>query len=332
MTFEFGALEYSDPESVRMHTASTTTTINGSRRRHHAAWPLTPTCARAATVCTSARAIQGEDWAESAARRSNSRSAATLASPLAYAIYAAALVLAAVLILRFSRGPAPASAVQEAMRHGAERLKLALWGSGSELWDVDLRTEEWCARTASNISRRTPRRPTRPCGLHAVHASGRSSSRSKIALRAHLSGKTPTFECSYRTLDIRAQVGVDPDPRSRAAQRRRHGPSASAARPRHQSPESRRGSVTHVERTTRNARRATHGGLARGQSEIARNAGHPDHGATAADRDRKAGLARWHGCGHRARDQHAARDQRHRGLASAGRGAPAVAPADRGTS
>lgn len=115
------------------------------------------------------------------------------------AYVASALALFGFLWLRARRARREREAVQETIRQSEERLKLALWGSGSELWDIDLGTGrmhrdnrlEHLAVTheavAQNLSGYRP----------FVHPD--DLGRFEHALGAHLSGRLPAFEASYRT-------------------------------------------------------------------------------------------------------------------------------------
>lgn len=203
ITFEFGALEYSDPESVQYAyrlDAHDDQWIETSASRRLATY----TDLRAGDYHLRVRARHsGENWAENGAGIDIRVLPAPWASPTAYAIYAAALALVAVLVLLIARTVLRRrSAVQEAIRHSAERLKLALWGSGSELWDVDIRTgrmvrenrlDHLAANTEAAEQTIEAYRPfVHPDDIGAFND----------ALREHLHGRTATFECSYRTLDV----------------------------------------------------------------------------------------------------------------------------------
>jgi len=204
VTFEFGALEYSDPESVQYAYR-----LDG----HDDQWIETAASRRLATY-TDLRSgayhlrvrarHSGENWAENAAGVDVRVLPPLWASPLAYAIYVAAAVFTAVMMLLIARTVLRRrSAVQEAMRHSAERLKLALWGSGSELWDVDLRTgrmvrENLLPHLAANTEASDQTIAAYTPFVHPDDIAGFNA-----ALRDHLQGRAATFECSYRTLDIR---------------------------------------------------------------------------------------------------------------------------------
>ena len=204
VTFEFGALEYSDPESIQYAyrlDGHDEQWIETSASRRLATYTDLP----AGTFHLRVRARHsGESWAENAAGIDIRVLPAPWASPLAYAIYAAALILAVVLALLAARTVLRRRrTVQEAMRHSAERLKLALWGSGSELWDVDLRDgrmvrENLLPRLAANTEAADQTIAAYTPFVHPDDIAGFNA-----ALRDHLQGRAATFECSYRTLDVR---------------------------------------------------------------------------------------------------------------------------------
>ncbi|HSC09984.1 MAG TPA: two-component regulator propeller domain-containing protein, partial [Rhodanobacteraceae bacterium] len=204
VTFEFGALEYSDPESIQYAyrlDGHDEQWIETSASRRLATYTDLP----AGTFHLRVRARHsGENWAENAAGIDIRVLPAPWASPLAYAIYAAALILAVVLALLAARTVLRRRrTVQEAMRHSAERLKLALWGSGSELWDVDLRDgrmvrENLLPHLAANTEAADQTIAAYTPFVHPDDIAGFNA-----ALRDHLQGRAATFECSYRTLDVR---------------------------------------------------------------------------------------------------------------------------------
>ncbi|HEY6940592.1 two-component regulator propeller domain-containing protein [Dokdonella sp.] len=146
----------------------------------------------------------GQPWGEKEATLSLTVLPAPWLSRAALALYAVcAAMLAAIVWARARRARRERDAVQETVRQSEERLKLALWGSGSELWDIDLATGrmhrdnqlEHLAVTheVSEHSLATYRPFVHPDDLE----------RFERALGAHLSGRLPTFEASYRTQDTR---------------------------------------------------------------------------------------------------------------------------------
>jgi len=202
-TFEFSALDYSDPESVRYAYR-----LDG----HDAQWIETPAARRIATYTDIAAGSyhlalrarrQDSDWVESAGGVDIRVLPAPWASPTAYALYVVAAALTMWLGFLIARSVLRRrSAVQEAMDRSSERLKLALWGSGSELWDVDLKSgrmvrENKLAHLAANSEAVDE---TSEAYTPFVHPDDLGAFNE--ALRVHLRGDAPTFECSYRTPDL----------------------------------------------------------------------------------------------------------------------------------
>jgi signal transduction histidine kinase/ligand-binding sensor domain-containing protein len=202
VTFEFSALDYTDPESMRYAYRLDD---------HDGQWIETAASRRLATYTDLAAGSyrlrlrvrpQGGDWVESATPIEIRVLPAPWRSPLAYAIYAATLTLLALVAWRFARANLRRrAAVQEAMRHGAERLKLALWGSSSELWDVDLTTGRMVRENRLEHLAANTEAADETMRAYAPFMHPDDLKPFEEALRAHLRGMTPTFECSYRTLD-----------------------------------------------------------------------------------------------------------------------------------
>lgn len=202
VSFEFSALDYSNPGAVR---------YSYQLEGHDNHWIETPASRRIATytdlpsghyrLLLRARHEAG-DWVDGERPVEVIVRPPPWASPTAYALYAVAAALASLLAGLIARSVlARRHAVQEAIRHSAERLKLALWGSGSELWDVDFRSgrmlrENRLEHLAANSE---AREQTMEGYAPFVHPD--DVERFAEAMRAHLRGETATFECSYRTLD-----------------------------------------------------------------------------------------------------------------------------------
>lgn len=91
-------------------------------------------------------------------------------------------------------------ATEEAVRSSKDRLNLALWGSGDEMWDIDL--------TSGRIRRENPLPSVKLSAevlvphladyMDQVHPADQG--RLREALVAHLKGLVDHFECSYRTI------------------------------------------------------------------------------------------------------------------------------------
>jgi signal transduction histidine kinase/ligand-binding sensor domain-containing protein len=93
---------------------------------------------------------------------------------------------------------------EEALRSSKDRLNLALWGSGDEMWDIDLasgriRRENALAGTELASDSQFPKLVDY---LEYVHPADQR--RLRDALIAHIKGEVDHFECSYRT---RASAG-----------------------------------------------------------------------------------------------------------------------------
>lgn len=88
---------------------------------------------------------------------------------------------------------------EEALRSSEDRLNLALWGSGDEMWDIDLvsgriRRENKLAGTLLASETQFPKLMDY---MEFVHPNDQG--RLRDALIAHIKGEVDHFECSYRT-------------------------------------------------------------------------------------------------------------------------------------
>ncbi|HWS26181.1 MAG TPA: two-component regulator propeller domain-containing protein, partial [Xanthomonadales bacterium] len=88
---------------------------------------------------------------------------------------------------------------EEALRSSEDRLNLALWGSGDEMWDIDIpsghiRRENVLTATLLSSDTHFPKLVDY---LEFVHPQDQAVLRD--ALVAHLKGEVDHFECSYRT-------------------------------------------------------------------------------------------------------------------------------------
>ena len=201
VTFEFGALAFADPASI----------LYAYRLDpHDDKWIDTPSTRRLATYTDlapgryvlSVRARRaGGDWSAPAVVDVDVRTA-PWASPAARALYAlAALAFVALMGMRLRANLRERRANQEAIRISEERLKLALWGSGSELWDVDI--------PAGSIHRENQLghlEITHEDGDYRIEDLRRlvhpdDMPRFERAMKEHLRGAASSFEASYRTLD-----------------------------------------------------------------------------------------------------------------------------------
>jgi ligand-binding sensor domain-containing protein/signal transduction histidine kinase len=202
VTFEFSALEYADPESVRYAyrlEGNSDQWIETSAARRLATYTGLPSGSYRLHLRVRQ---QGEPWMEGATALDLRVRPAPWASPTAYGLYTIAIALTAWLVFLIARTVLRRrSAVQDAMRHSAERLKLALWGSGSELWDVDLATGRMVRENRLEHLAANSEAAEQTIDAYAPFVHPDDVDAFNSALRAHLRGDTPTFECSYRTLD-----------------------------------------------------------------------------------------------------------------------------------
>lgn len=200
ITFEFSALVFSDPDSLRYAYR-----LDG----HDLQWIETPSSRRFATYTDLAAGgyalrvrarHQGGQWTESLQGVDVRVKPAPWASPLAYAMYALALLgVIALTTLQIRVNTRRRRLVQESIFLSEERLKLALWGSGSEMWDIDLATGKM--RRDNQLDHLAVSHDATEHTLQGyrpfVHPD--DIGRFESAMTQHLKGNTPTFEASYRT-------------------------------------------------------------------------------------------------------------------------------------
>ena len=206
ISFEFGALAFGDPESIEYSYR-----LDG----HDQQWIETHASRRYATYTNLAPGAyrlrvrarrDGDAWGSREASVALRVLPAPWASPLAYLAYAAALLaLAAIVGSRMRVNWHRHALAQEAIRASEERLKFALWGSGGELWDVDLRSG-----AILRENRLEHMALSQPAGANTVseyrlfvHPDDlRDFER---ALAAHLKGEKEFLEVSYRSPDIHGE-------------------------------------------------------------------------------------------------------------------------------
>ncbi|MEP6882182.1 MAG: two-component regulator propeller domain-containing protein, partial [Dokdonella sp.] len=143
ITFEFAAFDFSDPESIRYSYR-----LEG----HDTQWIETTASRRFATYTDLASGSyrlrlrvrrDGEDWSDDEFTVAVHVAPSPWASATAYAGYFAVAILLGWLTSISVRSNLRQRRVgQEAIRQSEERLKMALWGSGSELWDLDMQTRQ----------------------------------------------------------------------------------------------------------------------------------------------------------------------------------------------
>ncbi|MBL8297291.1 MAG: PAS domain-containing protein [Rhodanobacteraceae bacterium] len=201
-TFEFASPYFSGAESLRYSyrlDAHDSRWIEADHRRPFATYTDLPSGSYQFRVRVRR---DGEDWVKQEGVVKVIVLPPPWASPWAYAGYLLLAGLLALLIAqRVQAGRRAREHVQERIKLSEERLKLALTGSGSELWDVELpsgrmhrenRMEHVAATAEAAEQSMSGFRPfVHPDDLDAFE--GR--------FKAHLHGETPLFEASYRTLD-----------------------------------------------------------------------------------------------------------------------------------
>ena len=121
------------------------------------------------------------------------------ATPMAYLGYVfGAVVLIGGSAYRIRQRQLRELQAQEAVRMSEQRLKFALWGSGDELWDIDLEHQAMHRENVIpglKISKRTPRSAEE--FIQSMHPDDRAAS--EESFRAHVVGKTGHYEAVYRT-------------------------------------------------------------------------------------------------------------------------------------
>lgn len=203
VTFEFAALDFTDPESVDYSYR-----LDG----HDQHWIETSATRRFATYTDLAAGgyqlrlrtrRNGQAWSDEEFVVDVDVAPSIWASPRAYAAYLAAFLLlvwlASLWIHVILRRRAH---VQDAIRQSEERLKMALWGSGSELWYLDMQTrrmvrENRLEHLAVNAEAVGDSMESQNPFVHAEDLDDFNK-----ALAAHFRGESESFEASYRVLDV----------------------------------------------------------------------------------------------------------------------------------
>jgi len=203
VSFEFSAFGFGDPESVEysyLLEGHDPRWIASSARLRHATYTDLP---RGDYRLRVRARRDGDAWNAQEATLDVRVLPAPWASPLAILGYvAAALLLALFVFWRARIDWRRRMQAQAAIRASEERLKFALWGSGGELWDVDMRTGTMLRENRLEHLRAT--RETRSQTLAEyrpyVHPDDLESFEREMA--AHIRGEKPYLEASYRTQGI----------------------------------------------------------------------------------------------------------------------------------
>ncbi len=201
VTFEFTSLALSDPQGTQYAYR-----LDG----HDHDWIETGPDRRLATytdlpagdytLAVRARAGGGA-WSEPASVSVRVNPAPWL-SPGAYALYALVLLgIAALVGWRMRADFARQRSARRAIRLSEERLKLALWGSGSELWDIDLTTGRMHRENQLSHLAATHEIEEQSFAGYRPFVHPEDLPRLEELLAEHVKGRTPVFEASYRTPD-----------------------------------------------------------------------------------------------------------------------------------
>ncbi len=203
ITFEFAAFDFSDPESIRYSYR-----LEG----HDTQWIETAASRRFATYTDLASGSyqlrlrarrEGDGWRNDEFTVDVHVAPSPWASAPAFAGYFATAILLAWLTGLIARSSLRRrTLVQEAIRQSEERLKMALWGSGSELWDLDMRTRQMVRENklqhlAVNVETEGKTIDAYVPYIHPDDLTGFNA-----ALVSHFKGERATFEASYRAMDL----------------------------------------------------------------------------------------------------------------------------------
>src|SRR5690606_34737271 len=82
------------------------------------------------------------------------------------------------------------------------RLKLSLWGSGGELWDIDLQTRSMVRDNMLMNLAVNAEAAGASIDSYEPFVHKEDLPHFKAALNAHLKGQTEAFETTYRSLDV----------------------------------------------------------------------------------------------------------------------------------
>ncbi|MCQ4165005.1 two-component regulator propeller domain-containing protein [Tahibacter harae] len=202
VTFEFTAPDFSAAESLRYSYR-----LEG----HDARWIETDHLRRFATYTDlpagdyrfRVRARRdGGDWVDQQGGIAVTVQPAPWASPLAYLAYLLAGAAGVLLLsLRLRAQRRRREAVQERIQLSEERLKLALTGSGSELWDIDLPSGRMHRENRLEHVAATFEAADQTIGAYRPFVHPDDLPRFEDAMRVHLRGDSSVFEASYRTPD-----------------------------------------------------------------------------------------------------------------------------------
>ena len=204
ITFEFAALDFTDPESIEYSYR-----LDGHDQR----WIETSATRRFATYTDLAAGNyrlrlrtrgNGQAWSEDEFVVDVHVAPSIWASPSAYAAYLAALIVLVWLVSIWVRLSLRRRALaQNAIRQSEERLKMALWGSGSELWDLNMETRQMVRENRlEHLAVNLEEAAGISTDAHAPFIHEDDLDDFNEALVAHFKGESDSFEASYRVLDL----------------------------------------------------------------------------------------------------------------------------------
>ncbi|HZP66127.1 MAG TPA: two-component regulator propeller domain-containing protein [Rudaea sp.] len=200
VSFEFSAFGFGDPESVEYSYL-----LEG----HDANWIGASTKVRYATYTDLPRGDyrlrvrarrDGDAWNPHEAVLDVRVLPPPWTSPLAYFAYALVLLtIAAAAGWRVRVNWRREALAKEAIRASEERLKFALWGSGGELWDVDLRTGTMFRENRLEQLRASHETRAQTLAEYHPYVHPDDLPEFERCVAEHVKGKTAFLEVSYRT-------------------------------------------------------------------------------------------------------------------------------------
>jgi ligand-binding sensor domain-containing protein/signal transduction histidine kinase len=206
VTFEFVAPDFANAESLRYAYR-----LEG----HDAQWIETDHARRFATYTDLAAGSyrfhvrarrDGQPWVDQQDDVTVLVAAPPWASPLAFLVYALLIAGTALAVAARLRGNRrQREQVQERIKLSEERLKLALTGSGSELWDIELPSGRMHRENRLEHVAATAEAVDQSLAAYRPFVHPEDLPVFERALAEHLRGASPVFEASYRTPDRRQE-------------------------------------------------------------------------------------------------------------------------------
>jgi len=201
--FEFSALEFADPEAIeyayRLEGLDSDWIPTSAARRY-----ATYTNLASGDYTLRVRARRdGGIWNAQEAKLQVRMLPVPWLSPIALLGYGVALLsIGGWIGWRTRKDLQRQRVAQRAVRASAERLKLALWGNGGEMWDINMKDGTYVQE--NRIPGLAVGGPGGPRTVHEyrkyIHADDLPGF--EHALGAHLKGQADFFEATYRTPDL----------------------------------------------------------------------------------------------------------------------------------